>query len=72
MKKYPIGARWELIKNEAIYYITFSRMSGNIEVWLFGKMYSDGSGHRFDWAKSYQSAKKYHYTTGRFKRVKNP
>jgi len=67
---YPLGARWEYRKGSVIFYIEFGRMYGNAEIWYFGKIYDDGSGHKGDYAYSYQSAKRNHYTSGRFKRVK--
>jgi len=65
---YPVGARWEYRKNTQIFYIElFSR--GKMEVWHYGKIFNDGSGSVMDWTTSYSSAKKNHYTSGRFKRV---
>lgn len=67
--KYNIGDRWEYRENSLVYYIEFNRMHGKMEVWVFGKIYDDGSGSKNDWTTSYQSAKRNHYTNGRFKRV---
>ncbi len=66
---YPIGARWECIKNGMYGYIELVRRSDHLEQWYYGWSCGDGSGHQFDWAPSYQSAKRNHWITGRFKRV---
>lgn len=70
MSDYPVGARWEYKIDSKIYYIEFNRIHGTMEVWVFGKIYNDGSGHKFDWTTSYQSARRNHYGNGRFKIVK--
>lgn len=68
--KYPIGAKWEYRVNSLLYFIEFNRMHGEAEIWVFGKIYNDGSGYKSDYAYSYEAARRNHYTNGRFKRVK--
>lgn len=71
VSKYPVGAKWEYKDANRTAYIHFARILNNIEVWNYGVYYhSDGSGHKFDWTTSYQLAKKNHFITGRFKRIK--
>ena len=68
--KYPIGAKWEYRNSSKLYWIEFNRIHGDAEIWSFGYIYYDGSGYKSDYAYSYHSAKRNHYTSGRFKRVK--
>ena len=70
--KHPIGATWEYIDpiTKMKYWIELQRMHGDMEVWGFGNIYSDGSGSNCDWTTSYNSAKRNQNTHGRFKRVK--
>lgn len=71
MINYPVGATWKCTdKFGRIGYITLNRMHGSIQVWHYGYSYSDGSGHKFDWAPSRNLAKKNHFVSGTFKRVK--
>lgn len=67
---FPIGATWELRKHGKIYYITLEKRLEYFEVWYYGSSYDDGSGHQFEWAKSYRSAREKHWVDGRFKRIK--
>lgn len=71
VSNFPIGARWECVDKFGKHgWIALSERNKNFEVWKYGWAYGDGSGGSFDWAMSYNSAKKHHWINGKFKRVK--
>jgi|GEM_PF-7028307 len=69
-RTHSVGDEWIYMDGSTKYWIEFNRIQNGKEIWSFGKIYSDGSGCRSDYAFSYASARKHHYTNGRFKKVK--